>query len=148
MLEWWDRLSPKEPCLTSLQKAILCSSHGPDQGLSPLWEPSSAASPPCLSSLHPWGQVLQGVLYSVLSSSAVSSMGCQRLRTWYLELPLVHHPLCGVSGLTQPDAHLGLHGKREQFSRVSSPRAREPWRATVSFLLPSFSHTHSPTLMD
>ena len=38
-------------------------------------------------------------------------MGCQRLRTWYQGLPLVHPPLCGVSGFTQPDAHPGLHGK-------------------------------------
>jgi hypothetical protein len=30
--------------------------------------------------------------YSVLSSSAVSSMGCWRLRTWYRGLPLVHLP--------------------------------------------------------
>jgi hypothetical protein len=31
-------------------------------------------------------------LYSVLSSSAISSRGCQRLRTWYWGLPLVHPP--------------------------------------------------------
>ena len=49
--------------------------------------------------------------YSVLSSSAISSVGCQRLTTWYLGLPLVHYPPCGVSGLTQPDAHPGLCGK-------------------------------------
>jgi hypothetical protein len=36
--------------------------------------------------------------YSVLSSSAVSSVGCQTLRTWYRGLPLVHPMLCGVSG--------------------------------------------------
>lgn len=46
--------------------------------------------------------------YSVLSSSALSSVGCRRLGTWYLGLPLVHHPPCGVSGLTQPDTHPGL----------------------------------------
>jgi hypothetical protein len=54
----------------------------------------------------PWGP------YSVPSSSAVSSMGCQRLRTWYQGLSLVHHLPCGVSGFTQPDAHQGPRGKR------------------------------------
>jgi hypothetical protein len=52
MLERWNRLSPKEPHLTSCQKAFLCSSHRPDQGLSPLWEPPSALSP-VLSFLQP-----------------------------------------------------------------------------------------------
>ena len=65
---------------------------------------------PCPLPLSP-GRVPPQGPYSVLSSSALSSVGCQKLRTWYLGLPLVHHPLCGVSGLTQPDAHLGPHGK-------------------------------------
>ena len=34
-----------------------------------------------------------------------------RLRTWYLELPLVHHLPCEVSDLTQPGAHPGPHEK-------------------------------------
>jgi hypothetical protein len=42
-----------EQSLTSHQKATLCSSHGPDQGLSPAWEPSSAARPPHPCSLLP-----------------------------------------------------------------------------------------------
>ena len=52
MLERWDGLSPNELHLTSHQKAILCSSHRPDQGLSHVWESSSAPSPPAFSSLH------------------------------------------------------------------------------------------------
>ena len=42
------------------------------------------------SALFPylWGLVLLRGPYSVLSSSAVSSMGCQRLRTWYGGCPL------------------------------------------------------------
>jgi hypothetical protein len=94
------RLSPKEPSLTSHQKAILCSSHRPDQGLSPEWEPSSALSPSplLLSSLGP--SATPGP-YSVLCSFAVSSLGCRRPRIWYLGLPLVYHPLCGVSGFLQ-----------------------------------------------
>ena len=45
-------------CLTSRQKAIPCSSHGSDQGLTPTWEPSRTPSPPALSSPHPRGPVL------------------------------------------------------------------------------------------
>ena len=51
--------------------------------------------------------------YSVLSSSAVFSMGFQRLRTWYWGLPLIHPPPCGVSGFTQPDTHQGPLGKHQ-----------------------------------
>jgi hypothetical protein len=39
-------------CLISSQKAILCSSYGPDQCLSSMWEPSSAPSPLALSCLQ------------------------------------------------------------------------------------------------
>ena len=115
MLERWDRLSPKEPSLISRKKVILCSSHRPDQGLLPVWESSRAASPPPSPPF-----ILQG-LYSVLSSSAVSSVGCWRLRTLYLGLPLVHHPPCGVSGLTQQDAHPGPCGKPVQSFLVRLP---------------------------
>jgi hypothetical protein len=52
--------------------------------------------------------------HSVLSSS----MGFQRLRTWYLGLLLVHHRPCGVSDLTQPDSCLGPHGKRAQYIHI------------------------------
>jgi hypothetical protein len=55
--------------------------------------------------------------YSVLSSSVVSRVGCQRLGTWCLELPLVHHLPSGVSGFTQPDTH-------------PRPYGREPGRAS------------------
>ena len=72
-----------------------------------MWEPLSLCPLPI--SLEP--RVLPWDPYSVLRSSAISSMGCQRLRTWYWGLPLVHPPQCGVSGLTQTDAHPGLHGK-------------------------------------
>ena len=140
MLERWDGLSPKELHLTSHQKAILCSSHRPDQGLSPLWEPSSAASPPTVSSFHPRVQVLPQGPYSVLSSSAISSVGCQRLRTWYLGLPLVHHPPCGVSGLTQPDAHPGPSGKCP--AALPASACPEHWNSGRTWV---FSHSlYSP----
>jgi hypothetical protein len=45
VLETWDRLSPKELCLTSCRKAFQRSSHGPDQSLLPAWEPPSGPSP-------------------------------------------------------------------------------------------------------
>ena len=144
MLERWDRLSPNEPHLISHQKAILCSSQRPDQGLSPVWEPSSTPSLPALSSLPPWGRVPPQGPYSVLSSSAVSSVGCQRLRTWYQGLPLVHHPPCGVSDLTQTNTHPGLHGKHEQSSLVCPPRAPELWHDPGSSPLPSSPYTHGP----
>ena len=48
MLERWDRLSPNEQRLSFCRKAILHSSHRPDQGLLPAWEPPSAPSPPDL----------------------------------------------------------------------------------------------------
>ena len=90
MLEQWDKFSPKEQCLTSCQKAILYSSHRPDQGLLPVWKPSSVPlpSPP----FGPGPSAAWGGVYSVLSSSLVSSVGCWRLGTWCLGLPLVHHP--------------------------------------------------------
>ena len=62
LLHTWEALQPncnqihtvtKIKKKTSRQKAILCSSHGPDQGLSSVWEPSSAPyplpSPPFIS---------------------------------------------------------------------------------------------------
>ena len=39
-------------------------------------------------------------------------------------LPLVHPPLSGVSGFTQPDAHSGLSGKRAQSSVSTCPEHR------------------------
>ena len=51
------------------------------------------------------------ISYSVLIFSAISSVGCWRLRTWYQGLLLVHSLLCGVSGFTQLDVHLGSDGK-------------------------------------
>jgi hypothetical protein len=143
VLEGWDGLSPNERSLTSNQKAILCSSHRPDHGLSTAWEPSSAPSPHALSSFPP--RVPPRGPYSVLSSSAISSVGCWRLRTWYQGLPLVHHLPCVVSGLTQPDAYQGPRGKRAQSSRICPPRAPELWQDTGSFPPLSFPHSHSPT---
>ena len=100
LLHTWEDLQPncnqihtvtKIKKKTSRQKAILYSSPGPDQGLSPAWEPLFLCPLPISLGpiVSPWGPS------SVLSSSAVSSMGCQRLRTWYRGLPLVHPQLCG-----------------------------------------------------
>jgi hypothetical protein len=68
--------------------------------------------------------------YSVLSFSAISSIGCWMLRTWYLGLPLVH--------LTQPDGHWGLHGKHAQSSHIYLPRALELSQDAGSLPLLSF----------
>jgi hypothetical protein len=145
MIEWWDRLSPNKSRLTSHKKATLCSSHGPDQELLPVWEPSSTPSSPALSFLWPWGSVPPQGPHSVLSSSAVSRVGCQRLGTWCLELPLVHHLPSGVSGFTQPDTHPRPYGKHpavfphlpaQSTKTLAGPEASQcVWFSTASFYL-------------
>ena len=83
--------------------------------------------------------------YSVLRSSGISSVGCQRLRTWCLGLPLVHHQPSGVSGFTQPDIHLGLCEK------CVAVLPRLPTQSTGTLAecrfspTSSFPHTHGPT---
>jgi hypothetical protein len=76
----------------------------PQTGLRTLPCVGTNQRPPLLLS---WGP------YSVLSSSPPYSVwdAMLRLRNLYLGLPLVHHLPCGVSGLTQPDAHRGPCGK-------------------------------------
>jgi hypothetical protein len=140
MLEWWDRLFPIELCLISHQKAILCSSHGPDQGLSPAWEPSSTVSPPALSSLPP----RSSYCYFVLSSSSISSMGCQRLRIWHLGLPLVHSLPCGGSGLTARDVHLKLYEKHPAILHrpAQSTRTLVGLGFSPTPLFPKYSQPH------
>ena len=145
MLEQWDRISPNEWCLTSHQKAILCCSHGPDQGLSPAWEPCNILSPPTLSCLHPWGRMPPLGPYSVLSSFAISSVGCWRLRTWYLGLSLVHQQPCGVSHLIQPGAHPGPHGKSAQSSPIQSTGTLVGCRFSSTPLFLPHPQPHSPT---
>jgi hypothetical protein len=53
-------------------------------------------------------------------------------------------PPPGVSGLTQPDAHLGPRGKCAQSSLVCPLRAPELWREAGSLPLLSFPYTHGP----
>jgi hypothetical protein len=105
---------------------------------------SASSSPPALSSVHPQGRMLPWGPYSVLSSSTLSSVGCRTLRTWYMGLPLVQHPLCGISGSKQPDTHLGLRGKHAWSSYTCLPRAPELWQDTGSLSLSYFPHTHDP----
>ena len=111
--------------------AFLGSSHGPELGLLSASEPLSQCPLP----------------YSVLKYSTISSVECQRLRNLYWGLPLVHHPPCGVSGLTQPNAHSGPRAKRVQSSCVCPPRAPELWQDVGSLPLPSSPYTHGPTCM-
>ena len=90
-----------------------------------MWEPPStpSPSPSAFSSFPLWGECCPGA--PILFSAAISSVGCQRLRTWYLGLPLVHHLPCGASGLTHP----GPHGKRPS---NSSPASGETWALSYS----------------
>ena len=71
-----------------------------------------------------------------------------RLRTWYLGLPLVHYPLCGVSGFTQPDAHLGPRGwKACSLPMSAHPEHRNSGRTWVLSHSPLAQHPqpHSPS---
>jgi hypothetical protein len=103
---------------------------------------------PCPLFLYLRGLVLFWDPYSVLISSAVSSVGCWRLKTWYRGCPLSTHPHpqpSGVSGFTQPDAHLGPSGKRPAV--LLSPPAQSTETLAGCGLSPSplFPYTHSPT---
>ena len=86
VLELWDKISPNEHHLTSGQNVFLYSSHGP-RTLAHMKTTQHPLSFPPFS--FGADKVPQGP-HSVLSSSAVSSMGCPRMKTWYLGLPLVH----------------------------------------------------------
>jgi hypothetical protein len=103
----------------------------------------SPFSSPC--PLFPYLQdlVLPQGPYSVLSSSVISIVGCQRLSTWYQGLPLVHPRLCGVSGFIQPDAHRAPHGKCPAVL-LPQPAQRTGTRVGHGHSLPP---TSSPTPM-
>lgn len=92
MLGGWDRLSPNEPCLV-FHQTFLCSSHRPDLGLSPAWEPLSLCPLSCNS----------GAEAVAPGSLVLGAATCP---------PPPHPHRVGSSGFTQPDAHLGPSGKR------------------------------------
>jgi hypothetical protein len=92
----------------------------------------------CLLSLSP-GPSVTWDPYSVLSSSAISSIGCRRLRTWYRGCSLSTPLPCGVSSFTQPDAP-GPVESVQQSSHIHPPRAQELW-LDVDSLPPCFSPT-------
>jgi hypothetical protein len=147
VLERWDRLSPNEQRLTFCRKAILHSSHRPDQGLLACVGTNKRPRPcPFLPSVL--GSVLRGWAgggHSVLSFSAVSNVGCQRLGTWCLGLSLVHHQLSWDSMASHSQIPTqGLMESMRQSSCVCLPKAPELWWDMVSLPLPSFPHTHSP----
>jgi hypothetical protein len=90
--------------------------------------------------------------YSVLRTSAVSSVGCWRLRTWYGGCPL-STPLCGVSGFTQPNARLGLRGKHTAVlpslpAQSTGTLARCGLSLTPLFPLPLHPQARGYTLTD
>ena len=82
--------------------------------------------------------------HSVLSSSVVSSVGCWRLGTWCLGLPLVHHRRVGSLASHSQTPTRGRMESMRHSSHVRLPRAPERWQDAGSFPLPSFSHTHGP----
>ena len=119
MLERWDRLSPNEPCLTSHQKVFLHSSHRLDQELLPVWEPPSTSLFPCpLLPLAP-GMTelpLAPPFHSQLFCGVHRCMGCPKLGTWCLGLPLVHHPPSWG-----PWLHTARHSPRAAWKACGSP---------------------------
>jgi hypothetical protein len=84
-----------------------------------------------------------GYAQTVWSPVKLLCVGCQRLRTWYWWLPFVHPLPCGVSGFTQPDAHLGHLESVRQSSRVCLHwNSGGTWAPSPTLLFP---YTHSPT---
>ena len=140
MLEQWDRRSPNKPRLASQQKAFLLSSHGPDQGLSPTWEPPSTPSPPAFSSLWPSDDGVAPPprgppICSQLFRGVQRCLGCMRLRTCCLGLPLVHPPPSWGSVASYSQTPTPFHMESmQQYSHVRLPT-------------PSFAHAHCPTLL-
>jgi hypothetical protein len=121
VLERWDRLSPKEPCLTSCLKAFLCSSHELTKD-SPLWKPPSAPSLFALPSLRTWGwwSCPPGPPFcSQLFLGVQLCLGCPRLRTCYLWPPWgpetsdwpLFTPKGWVRSFPQPETHPGSREK-------------------------------------
>ena len=92
----------------------------PRTGLSPVWEPLSI----CPLLISP--------------GLRVSSQD-----SYYWGLPLVHTPLCGVSGFTQPDAHPGPCGKCPAVLPAQSTGTLAGRR--LSLFSPLCPYTHSPT---
>ena len=95
--------------------------------------------PSALSPLFPGPSAAPG---APILFSALFSMGCWRLRTWYQGLPLVHPTPCGVTGFTQPDAYQGCVESSRQSSCICLPRAQELWPDASALAL--FPYTHSP----
>jgi hypothetical protein len=133
--EWWDRLSPNQLRLTSYQNAILCSSHGPDQRLLPMWEPSSA---PLTCPLLPSSPGPSAIVGPLFCSQLLRHI--QRRGYIYMGLPLVHHPLCEVSGLTQPD----IWGREETVRSPPTSAHPEHWNAGRTRVLSHFPLSPTP----
>ena len=108
---------------------------------------SPILSPSVLSPISPGPGVLLRGPYSVLCSSAISRVGCQRLRTWYRGLALVHPLPCGVSGFTQPDAHPGPCGKHlAVLLHLPAPEHRNSGRMQALSLPPLSRHSQPCTV--
>lgn len=142
-----DRLSPKEPCLTSPGRPsrpatdqIKDSRLSGNYPVAPLFLCSPLFGPKA-------GQAAHGdPLCSQLFCGVQWSLGCPRLRTcclwpWTAPYLLPPTPWAGVRGFQQPDTHLVLCGKLAAVLLVCPPRAPELWRDAGFLPLPP-----SPTL--
>ena len=144
MLEQWDRLSPNEPS-NLLSEAFLCSSHGPDQGLSPLWEPHSASLSPCPllpSALGLTEPPLGSPFCSQQFLGVQRCLGCPRLRTWCLGLPIVHHTPSWGQGL-----HIARQPPGATWKACSNPSASAGPEHQNSGGTRVFSHSLFPPML-
>ena len=120
LLHTWEALQPncnqihtvtKIKKKTSRQKAILCSSPGPDQGLSLAWETFSDPSPRLLLLLVPKPSSTPGAPFCLKLFRGIQR-GMLEAGNLVPRAALVHHPPSWVRAFTWPDSQRGPCGKR------------------------------------
>ena len=120
LLHTWEALQPncnqihtvtKIKKKTSRQKAILCSSPGPDQGLLLAWEAFSDPSPRLLLLLAPKPSSTPGTPFCLKLFRGIPR-GMLEAGNLVPRAALVHHPPSWVRAFPRPDSHPGPCGKR------------------------------------
>ena len=119
LLHTWEALQPncnqihtvtKIKKKTSRQKAILCSSPGPDQGLLLAWEAFSDPSPRLLLLLAPKPSSTPGTPFCPKLFRGIQR-GMLEAGNLVPRAALVHHPPSWVRAFPRPDSHPGPCGK-------------------------------------
>ena len=120
LLHTWEALQPncnqihtvtKIKKKTSCQKAILCSSPGPDQGCSLAWEPFSGPYPPTSPPFGPEASATPGTPFCPKLFRGIQR-GMLEAGNLVLRAALVHHPPSWVRAFPGPSSHPGPCGKR------------------------------------